>query len=54
MASVSLKDETFRNATLTEDMMTASLPLGKSQVPKQTTEGVEADIRIRTPVKNLP
>lgn len=54
MASVSLKDEAFWNAALTEDMMTASLPLGKSQVPKQAAEAVEADIRIRTSIKNLP
>ena len=46
MASVALQNNPFGDSLLTENMVTASLSLGKAQFPKQSTQGVEADIRV--------
>ena len=54
VTSVSLQDEPFRTAILTEDMVTASLPLDEAQLPKQSTKEVESDIGIRISTENSP
>ena len=46
VTSVPLQNEPLQDALLVEDMVTPSLSLGKAQFPKESTQGVEANIRI--------
>jgi len=46
VTSVALQNNQFRDSLLTENMVTASLSLGKAQFSKQSTQGVEVDIRV--------
>ena len=55
MAVVALQIDSLGDAFPSEYVMASSYPLGESQIPKQTTQIVEADIGIRaTPRRSAP